>query len=415
MSKIQRQAGMVRGGKRLQTRRQRRITATACVAVGVLVSFSSPLQAQTYFWNVTSGDWNTAANWQVGGVPATVPPTTANLCNFALKSGSVSVAAGTTGYGSTITITDKRTIGFNLGAGAQIVSPEELVLGHAANKYGNATFNGPPTGTATVAVKRIRLPHDSSPTSSLTFSGSNLVVAASNTTSDVNYSNTWTITDGATVICKDIYCRNGAGGRLRIEEGGSLTCTLIDMGLNTVAGEGGLVQLAEQGTLALGPNPPGFSLQLRNEARFEAEGSGLDAGFVGYIRADCTVAVGVQPVSGTRSAPQSLSLNSTMEMLAGSYLEMGIFGGHQADQIDFGAGSDFDTSAGAGAKLKLVFYDYTPKGGDSWTLFTGTTANITGAFDLSLLDADFYDLSKFNEAGGWIISVPSKGTVIQIR
>ena len=414
MSKTQREAGAVRRGRRPQTLRHGRITAAAGIAVGVLVAFGSPLQAQTYSWNVTSGDWNTAGNWLVGGLPATVPPTTANQCNFG-KSATVSIAAGTTGYASTITVTDKRTIDVNLGAGAQIVSPEELVFGHAAGKYGNATFNGPATGAATVTVKRIRLPYDSIPTSSLTFSGSNLVVVASNTTSDVNYSNSWTVTDGATVTCKDIYCRNGAGGRLRIEEGGSLTCTLIDMGLATHAGEGGLVQLAGQGTLALGPNPAAYNLQLRNEARFEAEGSGLDAGFVGYIRADCTVAVGVQPVSGTRSAPQSLNLNSTMEMLAGSYLEMGIFGSHQADQIDFGASSDFDTSAGAGAKLKLVFYDYTPKGGDSWTLFTGTTANITGALDLSLLDADFYDLSKFNEAGGWIISVPPKGTLIQIR
>jgi hypothetical protein len=240
--------------------------------------------------------------------------------------------------------------------------------------------------------------------------------------------NSFEIRNGATVTGKggggtptttnggSFYMR-GTGARMTIDNG-TVYGTLLNV--SSSAGLGGILQLGEQGHILLSPNVSdkdgnmilSLSVPVYTGGRFEAEGSGIDASAVPHIYTGGTLAVGVNPVGGSQSAPKMLTLKSTTTIDNGGLLEMSLFGNGQNDQISLAAGGKVANGAGSGTVLQLVLGDeYTPHAGDSWTLFTGlTSGNVTGKFDLSGIDSSKYDTSDFNQAGGWTITAVPEPT-----
>jgi hypothetical protein len=217
-----------------------------------------------------------------------------------------------------------------------------------------------------------------------------------------------TVADGATVAGGQFYTI-APEDRLSILNG-SVSGTLVD--------STGLLQLGDEGSLSGTGN-----IYIRSGGRFEAAGDGLATTFAARADTGGTVAVGItDPVTGDRASAQSFTLNSPLQMSGGSHIEFGIFGPDSGDEIVLGESAWF-RNTGSGAILDLVTHGYTPVAGDSYMLFSGSTdtgssgssryhLGITGPFDTSNIDPNQWDLSHFNQAGGWVVTaIPEPASV----
>lgn len=118
------------------------------------------------------------------------------------------------------------------------------------------------------------------------------------------------------------------------------------------------------------------------------------------------------------STGESLTLASTVVTNSNAIVELSIFGDGDNDSIVMGTGSALNLDADTVFKLVLEGA-YVPGTPQSWTMFSGLTANISGGFDpgnavLPTLPSGWnWDLGDFNETGGWQVSVvPEPGSVL---
>ncbi len=192
---------------------------------------------------------------------------------------------------------------------------------------------------------------------------------------------------------------NALKNRMSILSGGEVT-----VGASRLIENSGLLQLDKSSILG---GTGGVRVQANG--RFEAEGSGLAATVATTVQSGGTLAVGLDG----QSEGELLTLNNTVTMAAGSTLEISLFGDGDVDQIHLAAGSGLNLTGNVTFSLVLEG-GYVPELAKSWTIFTGNTDLIagTGTFTLSGFDSPLWDLSAFNEEGGWELrTVPEPGTV----
>ncbi|HWL52078.1 MAG TPA: hypothetical protein VNQ90_06565 [Chthoniobacteraceae bacterium] len=204
------------------------------------------------------------------------------------------------------------------------------------------------------------------------------------------------ITATGTVTIASFNANNGDNdgkNRLTIRNGGVVTASA------TIQNDG-LLQLEAGGTLN-----GAAALNVGDAGRFEAAGSGLGSGIV-------TTLAGEMALGGNdRSAAAHLTLGSAVTMLAGSTLEMTIFGADAADRLTLGGSGSLDLQAGD-TTFRLLLKGYEVAQGDQWSLFDGATAaGIVGGFSTEWIDLPelagglSWDLSRFNESGAWTVAV----------
>ncbi|HWL52299.1 MAG TPA: PEP-CTERM sorting domain-containing protein [Chthoniobacteraceae bacterium] len=193
--------------------------------------------------------------------------------------------------------------------------------------------------------------------------------------------------------------------RLTIESGGTLTSS-------STIGNSGLLQLSEGATLA-GKTLTGgaATLEVTTEAggRFEAAGAGIGATVTSSIREGATLAVGI---TGADLA-STLTLQSTVNLEAGSTLELTLFGSGVNDGIELVSGGLLHLEGPVVLSLELA-EGYQPAAGDSWQLFRGNLAGISGdgIFDVTGYDPAIWDFSGLNADDGWRVAViPEPGSV----
>ncbi len=173
--------------------------------------------------------------------------------------------------------------------------------------------------------------------------------------------------------------------RVTIGSGGTLTSTgAIDVGAAT-SESASLLQLEDGGVLN-----GAAAITVNRNAIFEAAGNGLGSDVTISVKADGTLATGSDEL--TQSVILALKGESNFE--EGSFLRLAIRE-NGVDQIDFAANSTLTGNV----KLLLDFDEATV--GGIYTLFTGDTSGVTATLDLSSLDALLWDVSLFNEQGGW--------------
>ncbi len=197
---------------------------------------------------------------------------------------------------------------------------------------------------------------------------------------------------------------NDGQNYLLIDNGGTLisSASVSVSGLMQVK-SGGQV-LAQTGA----GDPAALAVTVNAGGRLEAEGDGMDNGVSLSISTEGVLAIGEQD----KSAAGALELSGALSMASGSVLEMSFFheGADGADQIIFDFGSTFTIADGAELHLRFAD-DYTPIAGDVWTLFAGETSGISGNLTLVGLDLEQWDVSGFNELGGWqVVAIPEGST-----
>ncbi|HWL52249.1 MAG TPA: PEP-CTERM sorting domain-containing protein [Chthoniobacteraceae bacterium] len=215
--------------------------------------------------------------------------------------------------------------------------------------------------------------------------------------------------NGTTAI--QIYSFDSNGGdndgrnKIVIESAGTFSSanTIVNRGLLALK-EGGVLN----GRNAADDTAKAISITTTNGARFEAAGSGLESTVSATINSGGTLAVG-DGAGG--SAPQILSLGSTVTFNEGAILELNLFETGM-DSIDFLAGA---TLSGTGIKLNILGE---PTSSGTWQVFTGQTAGIseTITFDLTGLDP-VWDTSLFNQDDGWKLTatvVPEPSTLAML-
>ena len=247
--------------------------------------------------------------------------------------------------------------------------------------------------------------------------GENIVTRIGRPDSESNYNNYMLVadggviqTEGATEINRTLAENGELKNRLFIGDGGSYITS------ESITIEGGLLQLAAGGQLIGAdfenqPVPVDIDVNTVDGAmgRFEAAGSGLDSTITLNVDAGSVFAVGL----GDATEPSVLTLDSTVNMLADSRLELTIFGDNAMDSIDF-AGGTLNPASDAVDLDVLLGDGYEPAFGDTFQAFTGNV-NITNEFTAILLPelegSLGWDLSDFDSAGDWSFSViPEPGT-----
>lgn len=181
---------------------------------------------------------------------------------------------------------------------------------------------------------------------------------------------------------------------MRVGNGGTFTAS-------TKVDNSGLIQLSSGGSI-FGKSIEGvdadLGLNILQGARFEAEGNGLGANVTTAISESATLAVGIRDiVTGERSGPSFLTLQSVINFEEGGILEVTLFEDGAMDEIHFVTGAELNGYL----TLSLLVEAGMPTPGQSWTLFSGETSLITASIDLSSLDTSVWDVSRFNQDGGW--------------
>ncbi len=351
--------------------------------------------------------------------------------------------SGTTPKARSIVVTNGKRVVLSLSSGAMLTvgtgvigvganTPAPPALPPAASSP-SLTIEGPASGSATLNAARLFSANNTSNVGTshqneLILSGSNLTVNLNGGFNNFNGRSSVTFNNGVTVntTSPDVNApKNGAGAfYARAGKVGSVYDNYIAIinGSSLAAGYieiGGLLQLGHGAVLKTSATATATSLktEILSGGRFELEGSGLGADTVTNVAINGTLAVGLSnPVTGVRTAAGSLTLNSQVKLQEGSFLELGIFGpgANGADKITLGE-TGWIENFGKGALLVLTLQGgFTPEAGQSYTLFDIDPLNaqgIVGNFDLSGIDTTIWDLSNFNEAGGWAVtSIPEPGT-----
>lgn len=221
--------------------------------------------------------------------------------------------------------------------------------------------------------------------------------------------NSITVSDGGTLKNEgrlEIYNTWGsAPNHMRIGSGGTY------LGSANIENRGGIIYLENGGTLAGetadGSGAQTIALNLIDNGEYQAstlhaEGSGLDSTVNVNAGAGSMISLG----NASNSSATALSLNSSIAMEADSHLQFVIFADSYGS-IDFGA-----TGSLSGATTLLIsFAGYTAQAGDEWALFTGNLTGIDSNFELAtsslptLADGLFWDLSRLNAEGNWVLGV----------
>ena len=154
-------------------------------------------------------------------------------------------------------------------------------------------------------------------------------------------------------------------------------------------------------------------------ARFEAAGGGIASGVEVNLDPNSVLAVGASDATEA----SVLTLDSTVNMAGDSLgedtsqLELTLFGDNAMDSIEFDGGilnlaSPPLPGLDAVELVVLLGEGYQPATGDTFQAFTGNV-NITNEFTAILLpeleDDLEWDLSAFNSAGDWTLSVVGEG------
>lgn len=186
--------------------------------------------------------------------------------------------------------------------------------------------------------------------------------------------------------------------RLTIGQGGTLsTDSSIVVGYtDPTTYTQSVLQLANGGILE------GMALvDVHNGARFEAAGNGLANSTQVNIHTGGTLSVGL----AEDSTAQILQIASTINFHPDSVLEFSLFANGVSDQIEILSGGNIS------GNVQLALDGIAAESGTTWTLFTGDTSLISATFDLSQLDSTSWDVSKFNQDGGWeLTSIPEPAT-----
>lgn len=193
---------------------------------------------------------------------------------------------------------------------------------------------------------------------------------------------------------------NDGRNRIEIGQGGTLLTdqTILNNGLIQLAAGGVLAAAHEDGSTA------SATLVVGSGGRFEVEGSGLQASISTQIDADGVFAVGLEG----NAVGRSMDLASNLDFQDG-ILELSWLNAANHDYINLIAGAELSGNV----VLDISFTDVVI--GDQWVLFTGSTDLISAVFDLSNIDSSTWDVSGFNEAGGWtLVAVPEPGYAIGI-
>jgi hypothetical protein len=391
------------------------IGTLAAAVAATLIAGSSPVQAAGIWQGPTnnreSGDWGTGGNWDAG-VPTSADtvyiqgvsqgfgadPTVATITvgdgvnPYAASTNSLIARYGKT---ATLSLADQATLTV-----AGIVD----VGAYADAAASHLTIQGPASGSAIVNAGRLYIERDLPTPNTLTLTGPNLTVNLG-VGANANYSyltsgNVLIVNGGATVTnTLDYYLdatpntTTNTRARITIQQG-ALSGTSID--------DNGLVQMASGGSISLSQSSS--NLFVRSGSRFEGEGTGLNGNVSLRVNGGGTLAAGLTDLNtNSRTSAATLTINSSLFDPA-STVQFGIFGPSSGDQINISSGSTISTY-GTGIKLMLTTYNYNPVAGDTYTLFTGNTAGITDIFDTSGVDTNLWNLSAFNEAGGWKVSV----------
>lgn len=216
--------------------------------------------------------------------------------------------------------------------------------------------------------------------------------------------NSLEVSNGGTVVVTStsiIAAYNPNGG----DNGGANRLSILQSGTFKAGKEidsYGIIQLQEGGALLSGTDLS--VLTVKNGGRAELEGSGLAANVSIQVENGGRLAVGLTDANGPRNASAALTLDSKITFASGSELTLSLFD-NGGDQIELLANGSLQGTV----KLNLQWLGAgSPPG--SWTLFTGETENITATFVVSHLDPEVWDLSNFNEAGGWEVRAIPEGS-----
>ena len=220
------------------------------------------------------------------------------------------------------------------------------------------------------------------------------------------------------------------GNALIVKDGGSLVSTLDHSGSISIYGFNENEGInAGDNKLVIGPNgsallngavnATGGVLQIDSSATFssasvtvsangrmEAAGTNFSTTGNTTIQDTGTLAIG----GPDADSADILTLSSNMIFQSGATLELTIFDADNISHISLL--EEGSLSINNNATLQLLLHDgYTISGGETWTLFTGATENISGNFNMSILELPTltgsleWDISQLNEAGGWQVSV----------
>jgi hypothetical protein len=384
------------------------IGTLAIAAAAALVMGTSPRRAQAQaIWAGPSGsprgdgDWNTGGNWTGGTGAAGVPgsadntyiqgisqtspadPTTAHITiGDGLNPYTASVAYLDARYGKTATITINDQATLNVAGILDSGGYNDAAASHL-------TIQGASGASVSADIHRIYLERALAAPNTLTFSNITVTLSsdAAGTYTNVSAGNALTVADGATLNGSAYYIRNPNGSnitRMTIQDG-TVTGSSIIYNYQ-------LLQLASAGKLSL--TGAGQDLYVYSGGRFEAEGTGLNSNVSTRVLGGGTLAIGLMdPLTHTRTAASTLTLNASTELDGGSRLEFGIFGagGANTAAADSLAGVRNDLLNVNGqaltstlSLLDIVTYGYTPHAGAIYqltrndnTAYAFNTTNIT--------------------------------------
>ncbi len=407
-------------------------TSLPFLAAGLLLASSALLSAQTYWKGPDGtggiGDWGLATNWSNDAAPDGTETVRFDYSTgtYSSRNATITIGEGVEAKALGISIRYGKQITFLLEDKASLTTSGNLTFtaGNGTTTAAGAvgmTIMGPESGSAQVNLSRIYLEANTGERNTLEFSGPNLEVELTgpnyqhliNGTSliisngaKVNGINFFREDEEVMSTTGDFHIRatgaNGLNNRVILEDG-----TLSGNRLYAYAGA--LIQLSKNSVLEASDTTMSLYINsgaAANGARFELEGDGRGASVHTRVYNNGVLAVGLgDPDTGARTEAGKLTLSSTVQLDSGSILEISIFGSGNAgiDQIDLNTSAATMLDIRTGALLNLKLNGYTPTLGESWTLFTGETSKIVGIFNLSLIDPEVWDLSNFNEAGGWVI------------
>lgn len=335
-----------------------------------------------------------------------------------------------------------KSVTLNLGAGSTINAATGLLnVGGAGGGVNPESANsstlrivGPSTGTATLNAARLYQEGNTvnvgtTHRNTMILSGAGLVVNLNGTFSSAGSQGSILFDGGVQV--NTLFASSGsntAGGFHVRANSRSLPAGHYDnwmtvrhatISLHTLDVRG-LFQLGEQGSLvATRKTNTSAAAELgiavgttdnKTAARFEAAGSGLDSSAVMTFYGQTTLAIGVSadPMITSGSEASQFTLDNTVNFSPGTFLEFELFGSgeDEVDKLIVGAGGKINIT-GSSTRIVLKLNGYELQGGESWQLIDSSAAAsgwLTGSFNVSGLDTNVWDLSNFNEAGGWVIS-----------
>lgn len=201
----------------------------------------------------------------------------------------------------------------------------------------------------------------------------------------------------------------GPNNRLIIDNGTYISESSITVGGGDISIINGGKLLAQNGNGSSGVLAVTLASSANTVSRFLiGAGSEVSVGVNVVIQNKSVLAL---TGSGTGAAANAFRLNSAFKLESGAVFETSIFGGEVDNIYHIDLASTGSLQLENGVVFKLGLAGYTAVGGESWQVFTGNTAGVTGGFDIALSSLPAltgglgWDLTRFNEAGSWTIGI----------